>query len=129
MNDYIKRRLAAAVVEQAVIDIRIAQEHNLIDDITLNANKNLPKRLPQLLEANDLTTLKSFITSDLEPFLEATGLDISADAIRRGIKSNTNRSFKKFCSESSIQSYERRWNPNPLQPPKPKRQRGGRRRS
>lgn len=113
--------LAAAIVEQAVIDIRIAKEHNLINHNTLDANKNLPKQLPQLLEPDDLVTLKSFINSDLEPFIEATGLRVSASAIRRGINSKGIKSFKKFCSESSIQQYERRWKPNPLQPDKPKR--------
>ena len=117
MNDHVRLMLAAAVVEQAVIDTRIAKHHT-----TLEANKNLPKRLPQLLEADDLITLKSFINSDLESFLDSTGLNISAETIRRGIKVNKT-SFKKYCSESSIQSYERRWKPNPLQPDQPKRKR------
>jgi len=129
LNDYIKRMLAAAVIEQTVIDIRIAKEHNLIDHTTLEANKSLPKRLPQLLEEDDIKTLKSFISRDLESFIEATGLTLSASAIRRGIKSNNSRSFKKFCSESSIQSYERRWNPNPIRPATRKQKRGGRRRN
>ena len=122
MNDQAKRMLAAAIVEQAVIDTRIAKHHNLVNHTTLEANKNLPKRLPQLLEADDLFTLKSFINSDLESFLDSTGLNISADTIRRGIKTNYT-SFKKYCSESSIQSYERRWKPNPLHPDQPKRKR------
>lgn len=122
MNDHVRLMLAAAVVEQAVIDTRIAKHHDLVNHTTLEANKNLPKRLPQLLEADDLITLKSFINSDLESFLESTGLDISAETIRRGIKVNKT-SFKKYCSESSIQSYERRWKPNPLQPDTPKRKR------
>ena len=120
MTEYIRRLLATAVIAQAVIDFRIARQHNLIDSETLKAKENLPKRLPQQLEADDLATLKSFIFRDLEPFIDYTGLRISAGAVRRGIKSG-NSSFKKFCSESSIQTYERRWSPNPLQPAKPKR--------
>ena len=132
MNEYLRLLIATAVIEQAVIDFRIARQYNLIDSETLKAKENLPKRLPQQLEADDLASLKSFIFRDLEPFIDYTGLRISAGAIRRGIK-NGNGSFKKFCSESSIQQYERRWTPNPLQPPKPKRKKrsshGGRNRN
>jgi hypothetical protein len=127
VNELYRRMLAAAVIEQAVIDVRIAKHHNLIDKETLEANKDLPDKLPQLLTVDDIQTLKSFITTDLESFISATGLYLEASAIRRGIKSSQESSFKKFCSESSIQSYERRWRTDPLQPNKPaKRRRGGR---
>jgi len=116
VNDVVKRMLAAAVVEQAVIDIRVSEQHKLINPDTLNAKRNLPKRLPTLLDKEDLRSLATFINRDLETFIEATGLQLSADAIRRGIKVNRGKTFKKFCSESAIQTYERRWKPNPLQP-------------
>ena len=116
MNDVVKRMLAAAVVEQAVIDIRVSEQHKLINPDTLNAKRNLPKRLPTLLDKEDLRSLATFINRDLEAFIEATGLQLSADAIRRGIRINRGKPFKKFCSESAIQTYERRWKPNPLQP-------------
>ena len=115
MNDVVKRMLAAAIVEQAVVDIRVSEQHKLINPDTLNAKRNLPKRLPTLLDKEDVRSLSTFINRDLETFIEATGLQLSADAIRRGIKVNRGKPFKKFCSESAIQSYERRWKPNPLQ--------------
>ena len=119
-----KRMLAAAVVEQAVVDIRISEQHKLINPDTLNAKRNLPKRLPNLLDKEDLTSLRTFINRDLELFIEATGLQLSADAIRRGIRTNRGKAFKRFCSESAIQTYERRWKPNPLQEePNPNRNR------
>ena len=119
-----KRMLAAAVVEQAVVDIRISEQHKLINPDTLNAKRNLPKRLPNLLDKEDLTCLRTFINRDLELFIEATGLQLSADAIRRGIRTNRGKAFKRFCSESAIQTYERRWKPNPLQEePNPNRNR------
>ena len=119
-----KRMLAAAVVEQAVVDIRISEQHKLINPDTLNAKRNLPKRLPNLLDKEDLTSLRTFINRDLELFIEATGLQLSADAIRRGIRTNRGKAFKRFCSESAIQTYERRWKPNPLQEePNPNRRR------
>ena len=119
-----KRMLAAAVVEQAVVDIRISEQHKLINPDTLNAKRNLPKRLPHLLDKEDLTSLRTFINRDLELFIEATGLQLSADAIRRGIRTNRGKAFKRFCSESAIQTYERRWKPNPLQEePNPNRNR------
>ena len=119
-----KRMLAASVVEQAVVDIRISEQHKLINPDTLNAKRNLPKRLPNLLDKEDLTSLRTFINRDLELFIEATGLQLSADAIRRGIRTNRGKAFKRFCSESAIQTYERRWKPNPLQEePTPNRSR------
>jgi len=124
VDDVMKRMLAAAVVEQAVVDIRISEQHKLINPNTLHAKHNLPKRLPNLLDKEDLTSLRTFITRDLDVFIEATGLRLSADAIRRGIKTNKGKAFKRFCSESAIQTYERRWKPNPLQEqPAPRRQR------
>ena len=124
ISDVMKRMLAAAVVEQAVVDIRISEQHKLINPDTLNAKRNLPKRLPNLLDKEDLTSLRTFINRDLELFIEATGLQLSADAIRRGIRTNRGKAFKRFCSESAIQTYERRWKPNPLQEePNPNRRR------
>ena len=124
ISDVMKRMLAAAVVEQAVVDIRISEQHKLINPDTLNAKRNLPKRLPNLLDKEDLTSLRTFINRDLELFIEATGLQLSADAIRRGIRTNRGKAFKRFCSESAIQTYERRWKPNPLQKePNPNRNR------
>lgn len=124
ISDVMKRMLAAAVVEQAVVDIRISEQHKLINPDTLNAKRNLPKRLPNLLDKEDLTSLRTFINRDLELFIEATGLQLSADAIRRGIRTNRGKAFKRFCSESAIQTYERRWKPNPLQEePNPNRNR------
>ena len=123
MNTVDKRMLAAAIVEQAVLDIRISQQHKLINPDTFNANSKLPKQLPTLLDKEDIQSLATFINRDLDTFIEATGLQISADAIRHGIKINRGRPFKKFCSESSIQSYERRWKPNPLLPDTPKQKR------
>ena len=124
ISDVMKRMLAAAVVEQAGVDIRISEQHKLINPDTLNAKRNLPKRLPNLLDKEDLTSLRTFINRDLELFIEATGLQLSADAIRRGIRTNRGKAFKRFCSESAIQTYERRWKPNPLQEePNPNRNR------
>jgi len=76
LNEYLRRLIATAVIEQAVIDFRIARQYNLIDSETLKAKENLPKRLPQQLEADDLASLKSFIFRDLEPFIDYTGLRI-----------------------------------------------------
>ena len=115
MSDVMKRMLAAAVVQQAVVDNRISEQHKLINPNSLHVKYRLPKRLPNLLDKEDLTSLRTFINRDLDLFIEATGLQLSADAIRRGIKTNTGKAFKRFCSESAIQTYERRWKPNPLQ--------------
>jgi len=70
VNDVVKRMLAAAVVEQAVIDIRVSEQHKLINPDTLNAKRNLPKRLPTLLDKEDLRSLATFINRDLETFID-----------------------------------------------------------
>jgi len=45
VNDVVKRMLAAAVVEQAVIDIRVSEQHKLINPDTLNAKHTLDRKL------------------------------------------------------------------------------------
>jgi hypothetical protein len=106
------RLLATAVIEQAVLDARVAFSAGIINDQFQVTRQH--RTLPLGMMPRDVHSLASFFNQNLDTFVEHTGLKINADAIRYGTRKNINKPFKRICHESAIQDYERRWKVNPV---------------
>jgi hypothetical protein len=106
------RLLATAVIEQAVLDARIAFSAGIINDQFQVTNQQ--QTLPTGMMPRDVHSLASFFNRNLDDFVEHTGLKINPDAIRYGTRKNIDKTFKRICHESPIQDYERRWKVNPI---------------
>ena len=122
MESDTKRLLATAVIEQAVLDARVAFNAGVINDQfqIIRSKGSLPDRMMR----RDIQSLASFFNRNLESFVEHSGLKVTAEAIRYGTRRNITKPFKRVCHESAIQDYERRWKVNPVAQRPARRTRG-----
>ena len=104
--------LVTAVIEQAVMDARMAFAAGVINE---NFSLVCPKKqLPDRMQPRDIHSLQSFFNRDMDSFVEGSGLKVEPEAIRHGTKRNIRKPFKRVCHEAAIQDYERRWKVNPI---------------